>query len=196
MRRGGTGIFNLARRLTNRSKTRSMLKQQQRFRSATNHSTHHSTLPSRQASSAMLDTAGSQRLRSTPSSRPATGLSFFHADVHRRNNPEVEASISLDLKSLPFGALPLLATAKNNMEPRAIFAPGHGDNEPSFLPVAALYHCEIAWHMMRLADPERNRSWLGSVGCARALLTLPRHLHGQVNGVSSAFYFALSGMPC
>ena len=130
-----------------------------------------------QASSAMLDTAGSQRLRSTPSSRPATGLSFFHADVHRRNNPEVEASISLDLKSLPFGALPLLATAKNNMEPRAIFAPGHGDNEPSFLPVAALYHYEIALHMMRLADPERNRSWLGSVGCARALLTLPRHLH-------------------
>ena len=129
-----------------------------------------------QASSAMLDTAGSQRLRSTPSSRPATGLSFFHADVHRRNNPEVEASISLDLKSLPFGALPLLATA-NNMEPRAIFAPGHGDNEPSFLPVAALYHYEIALHMMRLADPERNRSWLGSVGCARALLTLPRHLH-------------------
>ncbi len=129
-----------------------------------------------EASQALLDTAGLQRLRSTPSSRPATNLFFFNADVHRRMNPDAEASLSLDLKVLPFGVLPLLATS-NNMEPAATFSPGHGDNEPSFLPVAALYHYEIAVHMMRLLDPERNRSWLGSVGCIRALLSTPRHLH-------------------
>jgi WD40 repeat protein len=129
-----------------------------------------------EASKALLDPAGAQRLRSTPSSRPTTSLFVFNADVHRRKNPDAEAPLSLDLKSLPFGTLPLLATS-NNMEPRARFFPGHGDNEPSFLPVAAIYHYEIALHMMRLLDPERNRSWLGSTGCIRALMSVPRHLH-------------------
>jgi WD40 repeat protein len=129
-----------------------------------------------EASAALRDPTGTQRLRSTPSSRPSTNMFFFSADVHRRTHPEADASISLDLKLIPFGVLPLLATA-NNMEPKARFLPGHGDNEPSFLPVAALYHYEIALHMMRLLDPERNRSWTGSVGCIRALLSVPRHLH-------------------
>lgn len=129
-----------------------------------------------EASKALLDTPSAQRLRSTPSSRPSTSLFFFNADVHRRLNPDAEAPLSLDLMSLPYGALPLLAVS-NNMEPKARFFPGHGDIEPSFLPVAALYHYEIALHMMRLIDPEGNRSWLGSVGCNRALLAVPRHLH-------------------
>lgn len=129
-----------------------------------------------EASKSLLDTAGAQRLRSTPSSRPSTSMFFFNADVHRRMNPDAEAPLSLDLKLLPYGTLPLLAIS-NNMEPKSRFFPGHGDNEPSYLPVAALYHYEIALHMLRLLDPERNSSWLGSVGCMRALLSAPRHLH-------------------
>ncbi len=129
-----------------------------------------------EASKALYDTASVQRLRSTPSSRPSTSMFFFNADVHRRMNPDTEAPLSLDLTTLPFGTLPLLA-ASNNMEPKSRFLPGHGDVEPSFLPVAAMYHYEIALHMMRLIDPERNRSWLGSVGCIRGLLSVPRHLH-------------------